>query len=144
MRAPRIASATVAFSTIMLLAAGCGSSSNSSGGGSATTAAAAPATTAASPTATTAGGSGPVALVAENVSFSTDKLSFKAGEKVIVTVENKDGIEHNFTFEAAKVNTDVEGGKTAKATFTVPAPGTYNFHCEYHPTVMKGTVTVTG
>jgi plastocyanin len=143
MRGHRIAAAAVAFGTVMLLAAGCGSSSNGSGGGTATTAAAAPATTAASPTETTAGGAGPVTLVAENTSFSTDKLSFKAGEKVTLTVQNKDGIEHNFTFEAAKANADVESGKTDKVTFTVPAAGTYNFHCEYHPTVMKGAVTVT-
>jgi plastocyanin len=142
MRGHRIAATAVALGTIMLLGAGCGSSSSGSGGSTATTAAAAPATTA-SPAATTASNSGSVTLVAENTSFNTDKLDFKADQKVTVTVENKDGIEHNFSFAAVKADTDVEGGKTAKATFTAPAAGTYTFHCEYHPATMKGTVTVT-
>jgi plastocyanin len=131
---------------IVLLAAACGSSSNA-GGSSATTAAAAPTTTAASAAPTTtaavASSTGSTTLVAEGISFNTTKLDFKARQKVTVTIENKDNVEHNFTFKAAKANTDVEGGETAKATFTMPAAGTYEFHCEYHPTQMKGTVTVT-
>jgi plastocyanin len=130
---------------IVLLAAACGSSSNGSGS-TATTAAAAPTTTAASaaPTTTAAAASskGSTTLVAEGISFDTTKLNLTAGQKVTVTFENKDSVEHNFTFKEAKADTDVEGGETAKATFTVPAAGTYEFHCEYHPTQMKGTVTV--
>ena len=32
----------------------------------------------------------------------------------------------------------------AKVTFTAPAAGSYEFHCEYHPATMKGTITVGG
>src|SRR5205807_6986494 len=39
-----------------------------------------------------------------------------------------------------------EGGRFAgtNATFTLSKAGTYTFHCEIHPQVMKGTLTVTG
>jgi plastocyanin len=29
-----------------------------------------------------------------------------------------------------------------KVVFTAPGPGTYQFHCKYHPTKMRGTVTI--
>jgi plastocyanin len=58
-------------------------------------------------------------------------------------VTNKDSIEHNFTFAAGNASQDVEGGEDAKATFTAPAAGSYPFFCKYHPTAMKGTITVT-
>ena len=143
MRGDRVAGMTT-LCAILLVAAACGSSSNG-GGSTATTAAAAPTTTAASAASTTtaAVGTGSTTLVAQSISFNTTKLSFKAGQKVTVTVQNKDGVEHNFTFKSAKADTDVEAGETAKASFTVPAAGTYEFHCKYHPTQMKGTVTVT-
>lgn len=145
---PRRIAVLATLCGIILVGAACSSSSNGSGS-TATTAAAAPTTTAASaaPTttaATSAAGAGSTTLVAQGISFNTTKLNFKAGQKVTVTIQNKDSVEHNFTFEAAKANKDVEGGETAKATFTVPAAGTYEFHCEYHPNQMKGTVTVTG
>lgn len=145
---PRRIAVLATLCGIILVGAACSSSSNGSGS-TATTAAAAPTTTAASaaPTttaATSAAGAGSTTLVAQGISFNTTKLNFKAGQKVTVTIQNKDSVEHNFTFEAAKANKDVEGGETAKAAFTVPAAGTYEFHCEYHPNQMKGTVTVTG
>ncbi len=33
---------------------------------------------------------------------------------------NQDSIEHNFTFDAANANQDVEGGEDATVTFTAP------------------------
>jgi plastocyanin len=144
MRGHRIAATAMALGTIMVLAAGCGSSSSGKGSSSATTAAAAPTTTAAGSTATTSGASGTAMLVAHNITFNTNKLTFKTGQKVNVTTQNQDSIEHNFTFAGANVSTDVDAGETKVSSFTAPAPGTYNFHCKYHPTRMFGTVTVTG
>ena len=65
-----------------------------------------------------------------------------AGKQITVTVNNQDSVEHNFTFEDAKANKDVEKGETAEVSFSAPAAGSYEFHCEYHPSQMKGTVTV--
>jgi plastocyanin len=150
---PRRIAVLATLCATILVGAACSSSSKGSGS-TATTAAAAPTTTAASAAPTTAAptttaaqtsaaSAGSTTLVAQGISFNTTKLNFKAGQKVTVTIQNKDSVEHNFTFKAAKANKDVEAGETAKATFTVPAAGTYEFHCEYHPNQMKGTVTVT-
>ena len=58
-----------------------------------------------------------------------------------VEVTNDDSVEHNFTFEQAGANQDVEGGENATVTFTAPAAGSYEFFCKYHAQGMRGTVT---
>ena len=59
-----------------------------------------------------------------------------------VTVTNMDSAEHTVTADqgsAFDVEVKENGGK---GTFTAPsAPGTYPFHCTYHPN-MHGTLTV--
>lgn len=58
-----------------------------------------------------------------------------------VTVVNNDSAEHSVTSDTAGAfDVEVEGKK--QATFTAPSqPGTYPFHCTYHPS-MHGTLTV--
>jgi plastocyanin len=82
-----------------------------------------------------------VDITAANISFSTTDIKIAAGDATFV-VNNTDKVEHNLTIENGNVNKDVPGGKTVKAKATLKA-GTYAFHCEYHPDVMKGTITVT-
>jgi plastocyanin len=83
-----------------------------------------------------------VALQAMNTTYTPTAVPLKAGQKVTFVVTNGDQIEHNLTVKDLKINADVAGGKTTKATAT-PAAGTYEFHCEYHPQQMTGTITVT-
>ena len=81
-------------------------------------------------------------LTAANISWSTTDIHVAAGNVTFV-VKNTDKVEHNLTIEGGgNVNKDIAGGKTVKATANLKA-GTYPFHCEYHPDVMKGTITVT-
>jgi plastocyanin len=126
---------------LALTAAGCGGGDDNGGG----SASAAPATSAASETTAAVGGGGEneIKLVTAGFKFDKTSLDLKAGSSYTVEVTNKDTAEHNFTFEAANVDQDVEAGEDATATFTAPAAGSYEFHCEYHPGTMKGTVTVT-
>lgn len=131
----RLALAGVVLGVVALVAAGCSSGSKDNGGGGN-----ASATTAASGG---GGGDNEIQLTAQNTKFDKTTLEMQSGAQVTVEVTNKDGIEHNFTFKQANASQDIEGGEDGKATFTAPAAGSYEFHCKYHPSVMKGTVTVT-
>ena len=136
MHARRWVAASAAMLAVALLFAGCGGSSdssgsNSGGGASATTAAGGG-----------GGASDKVSLTAKGIAWDKTQLNLPANKQMTVTVDNQDTVEHNFTFEDAKANKDVEGGESAEVSFTTPAAGSYEFHCEYHPSQMKGTVTV--
>ena len=58
-----------------------------------------------------------------------------------MTVVNADGAEHTVTADSGSAfNAEVSGKGTT--TFTAPTqPGTYAFHCTYHP-MMHGRLTV--
>jgi plastocyanin len=133
----------VLVGVLALAAAGCGGSDNN-GGASAAATTAAPATTAASAT-TAAGGGGDneLQLTASGTAWDTTSFDLKAGSGYTLEVTNQDSLEHNFTFAAGDANQDVEANEDAKVTFTAPAAGSYPFLCKYHPSAMKGTITVT-
>jgi len=116
---------------LILAAGGCGGDEGGSAGGNAS------ATTAAG------GGGEELKLTAKDIKWDTTTLQLTSGTSYRVEVTNDDSVEHNFTFEQASANTDVEGGGNATVTFTAPAAGSYEFFCKYHPQAMRGTVTVT-
>ena len=112
--------------------AACGSSSSSSGSG-----------VYSKPTSTpsSAAGDGPT-VTAKDFSFSPTTLDLTAGKTVTISAINDGAAKHNLTIEKLKVNVDLPPGSTKTAVVEGAKPGTYEFHCEYHPTQMKGTVTV--
>ncbi len=58
-----------------------------------------------------------------------------------VTVTNSDGVEHTVTADSGAAF-NVEVGEKGTATFTAPSkPGTYPYHCTYHP-AMHGQLVV--
>ncbi|AKK25561.1 cupredoxin domain-containing protein [Mycobacterium sp. EPa45] len=58
-----------------------------------------------------------------------------------VTVTNSDGVEHTVTADSGNAF-NVEVDEKGTATFTAPSqPGTYAYHCNYHPT-MHGQLIV--
>ena len=86
--------------------------------------------------------------------FAQTTLSFEAGKPTDLEFDNQDaGVQHNVVIfaqdpakdsqAAALFTGDVITGPL-KTTYHVPAlqAGTYYFHCEVHPTVMTGTITV--
>ena len=131
----------VLVGVLALAAAGCGGGDD---GGSASATTAAPETTGA-PATTAAGGGGEneLKLTASGTAWDTTSLDMTAGSQVSIEVNNQDSIEHNFTFEAAQADMDLPANEDATVTFTAPAAGTYDFLCKFHPSAMKGTITVT-
>ena len=104
-----------------------------------------------SPTAAASGGSGGIALTAQDVKFQTTSLTATAGNAFTVTLTNKDTVPHNFAilkpgggpsdflFNGQPLT---QGGQST--TYSVPGlpAGTYTFICIVHPTQMTGTLTV--
>lgn len=97
----------------------------------------------------------PVSVVMPNGISVNSKLNFQPSTIVVVigvnnTVvwTNSDSADHSVTFlsvpsgvSAASIsNADVPPGTTFSVTFTVP--GTYSYHCTFHPLWMRGTVIV--
>ena len=121
----------LSVSAVLVLAgtlAACGSSSSSRYGGTGSSNAPAAA-------------AGPVTqLGVHDFAFAPGAMDLKAGAATI-TITNSGAAEHNLTIEGLKVNKDVKPGKTVSVNLTAK-PGTYKFHCQYHPTQMTGTVTV--
>jgi plastocyanin len=94
-------------------------------------------------------GGAPVQLTAQGIAFSTSELALPAGgEDVIAFTNNDPGTPHNFAIytgqggEAIFNGQIVTGPASTEYHFPAPAPGTYHFQCDVHPTVMFGTVTV--
>jgi len=69
----------------------------------------------------------------------TSPAAVSPGAKVTVT--NSDGVEHSVTADSGNAF-NVEVDEKGTATFTAPTqPGTYAYHCTYHPT-MHGQLVV--
>ncbi|MFD4293294.1 cupredoxin domain-containing protein [Rhodococcus sp. NPDC058505] len=75
----------------------------------------------------------------ESHAFVPPVLTVRPGGEV--TVGNRDDVEHSVTSDTAGYfDEDVDG--RSNADFTAPStPGSYPFHCTYHPE-MRGTLIV--
>ena len=134
----------VLVGVLALATAGCGGGDDNSGGSASATTVAPQSTSA--PSTTAAGGGGgenEFQLVATDFKWDQTSLEMRSGSQIKVEVRNQGSAEHNFTFTEGDANQDVEAGEDATVTFTAPAAGSYQFLCKYHPTAMKGTITVT-
>ncbi|MCI4673902.1 cupredoxin domain-containing protein [Candidatus Mycolicibacterium alkanivorans] len=122
---------TLAFATLLFVT-GCSSgitTTPSAEGTPAATTSAAPA-----PSATAAG---PTISIAD-MKFGAP-LTVTPG--ATVTVVNSDGAEHTVTADSGNAFNAEVGGK-GTTTFTAPSqPGTYAYHCTYHP-MMHGQLIV--
>jgi len=105
---------------LLLLLAGCGSSYSA-------------------PAASGSGGNA-VSLDAQSSQFMPATITAKAGDKITVTIHNKDGYEHNFSVSELSVSQDVEKGDTKSVTFTASGTTNLQFFCKYHKA--KGMVGV--
>lgn len=97
-------------------------------------------------------GGGGGAVSAANVAFSTDSLTFVAGEAKTITFDNEDSQPHNIAIyetaddASAKSNAlfqgeVIEGGSSVDYEIGPLEAGEYPFQCDIHP-AMAGTAIV--
>ena len=74
------------------------------------------------------------------VDFAFEPRTLRSGTGDTITVTNDDDTTHTVTADDGMFDTG-DIGAAGTATFTVPAPGQYRYHCDIH-NYMTGTVTV--
>lgn len=87
------------------------------------------------------GGGSSSTLQAKDFAYTPTAIQLTVGKAATIKVTNAGSVKHNLTVEGLKVSQDLPPGSTKTVTVT-PKAGNYPFHCEYHPTQMKGTITV--
>jgi len=96
---------------------------------------------------------GVVQISAQGIAFNCNEIRVQAGSQVRIAFENREAVLHNVAVYISQENlTPVAPGSvgptftgpnvTRELTFTAPAPGSYFFRCDVHPTQMTGTFTV--
>jgi plastocyanin len=88
-----------------------------------------------------AGAAATVKVSIKNFAFSPEPVTAKVGD--VVGWTNNDSAGHTASLDDGTCTTDtIASGTTQALVFS--APGTYPYHCNIHPTQMKGTITITG
>ena len=119
--------------------AACGSSSGSSGSSGGAYGGGSSKSTSSSSSAPDGSGAS-IALSAKDFAFTPTSLAVPSGGGT-VKFTNTGSVEHTFTVDGKGISKDAEAGGSSTVKVDLPA-GSYPFHCKYHPTQMKGTLTV--
>jgi len=89
-----------------------------------------------------------------NFFFQPKEFTVKAGQKVTFNIKNNGTATHNMRVagadnqfntadDATSKDPRILAGQTSTLEWTAPAKaGKYDFHCDFHPTQMTGTITV--
>jgi plastocyanin len=65
--------------------------------------------------------------------FEPTFIKAKAGEKITIEANNEGNTVHTFTSDELSVDKELQAGKSAKFTVTVPSSGAvFQFHCTFH------------
>ena len=93
-----------------------------------------------------------ITIVARDMAFyvhgnstANPVIEARAGETLRIVLENRDpGMTHDFAVPAVKAATDMlKWNEDDEITFQVPSePGTYEYVCQPHLLMMKGTIVV--
>ena len=77
--------------------------------------------------------------------FEPTVLKGKPGQKVTLELKNEGKTEHNFSIDAQKIDKDLEPGKSAMVSVTIPQSGQISFYCKYHKSRgMAGALQASG
>jgi len=133
----------IVLATGVLLVAGCGGSGGSSssseggGGGGKTTVAGVSANDHG-----TKSVSGVAEVELDDYYFKPTVLKGKPGSSVTLELKNEGSVEHNFTIDSQGIDKDLEAGKDAKVSVTIPKSGVVSFYCKYHKSMgMAGALS---
>lgn len=83
-----------------------------------------------------------ITITAADFSLSPATITASAGQVIDVSFKNDGNAKHSFTVGSTDV-TEAAGGASGSGSFKASAT-TVEFHCKYHPTTMKGTITISG
>lgn len=91
-----------------------------------------------------------ITQIATDNKFSVTAATVPANTEITLEFDNRGAALHNWRLLNVKDKDGKDiatqllaGGKTETLKFTIAQPGTYTFHCDVHPTEMKGELTVT-
>lgn len=95
------------------------------------------------------GGAAParaLVIAAQDMRFNGTNLpiELKVGEKVALTIVNRDGVPHNFVIAGLGVRTTgyLPPGGSQVLVFTPSRAGSFTYSCSLHPGLMDGRVVV--
>lgn len=93
-----------------------------------------------------AAGSGrPLTITARDNLFDPKELTAEKGTAYTLTLTNRGSALHNWHLigTAGEPKTDlINGGATARVTFTLADAGSFTYRCDVHPGEMEGKITV--
>jgi plastocyanin len=86
--------------------------------------------------------SGSAEVELDDYYFEPTVLRGKPGSSVTLELKNKGSVEHNFTVESQGIDKNLEPGKSATVSVTIPKSGSIAFYCKYHKSMgMAGALT---
>jgi len=129
--------ALVLIATLALVGAAC--SSNNNGGGSAYGGGMGSSGGCTEANAVDLSGDNPFTITIGDFAFQPNCL--KAASASGITIVNNDSVTHSFTIDGTQVDVTINAGDTFNGESAGLAPGTYQFHCRFHPE-MTGTIFV--
>lgn len=83
-----------------------------------------------------------IALTIKDHLFSPAQIEAPAGQKITLTIENKDATPEEFESHDLHREKVIAGGSTATIVVGPLKPGVYKFFGEFHEDTAKGTLTV--
>ena len=73
-------------------------------------------------------------------------ITLVANSPASITIQNPTETKHELVIESngqeVASSGDIASGGSGQLTYTPTAAGTLQYHCQYHPTTMKGTIQV--
>jgi len=75
--------------------------------------------------------------------FSPTQITVNQGDSILIHFYNTaDDTHHTFTLPAYQINVDLAPGQHQDIKFVAMQAGVFSFGCTFHPTTMRGQLTV--